>query len=231
MIQKICHNLKSNKMLTFLLGYGICYILAFFWLENRDVELHMVESKWDQYIPFCEYFIIPYFLWFVYIAVTVIYFVFFCKDRIESKRFIGSFCAGMTVFIAVSFFYPNGHNLRTQVEGDSILMYVVRLLHRIDTSTNILPSMHVYVTVANSVALLRQEELRKRRSFVPGVWILSILIILSTLFLKQHSVIDVSLALLLNIIFSIVIYKFPGVEVWRKWKKNRNGFEKEALTE
>ena len=68
-------------------------------------------------------------------------------------------------------------------------------------NTNILPSMHVFVTIVCSIALLRQKDLCSHRGFKQGIWILTILIILSTLFLKQHSVMDVALALLLNCTF------------------------------
>ncbi len=197
---------KKNKLLWFAVAYGIFYILTFFWLESRDVPINIVYSRWDDIIPFCEYFIVPYFSWFVYIGFTIVYFLFFCREQEERKRFTYSFCFGMTVFLLVSYVYPNGHNLRPELVGDSIFMKAVGFLHWIDTPTNILPSMHVYVTVVCSVALLRQQSLCNRKGFRPGIWVWCILIVLSTLFLKQHSVVDVVLALLLNIICYIVFY-------------------------
>lgn len=168
----------------------------------------MVYSRWDSVIPICEYFVIPYFSWFVYMLFTFIYFLFCCKDHQESKKYIASFCIGMSIFLLVSYIYPNGHNLRPELTGDSIFIKIVELLHWIDTPTNVLPSMHVYVTVACSIALLRQEALCSRKGFKMCVWVWSILIILSTLFLKQHSVVDVIYALLLNMVCYIGIYKF-----------------------
>lgn len=211
MISKLRLHLRGNKLAAGLLLYGIFYILAFFWLENRETPVHMVYSRWDGKIPFCEYFIVPYFLWFVYIACTVVYFLFICNDVRESRYYVLSFCVGMTVFLVVSYLYPNGHNLRPQIRGESLFLEAVEWLHRVDTSTNVLPSMHVYVTVVNSIALLRQPELRKRKGFVWFVLIISVLIILSTLFLKQHSVVDVMLALLLCIICYVLIYCLPAL--------------------
>lgn len=198
---------KRNKLLRIIVVYGIFYMLAFWWLESRDVQINIIHSRWDSFIPFCEYFIVPYFLWFVYIGFTIVHFLFFCREQEESKKFIYSFCVGMTVFLLVSYVYPNGHNLRPELAGDSIFIKAVRFLHWIDTPTNILPSMHVFVTVACSIALLRQQSLCSRRGFRLGVWVWCILIVLSTLFLKQHSVVDVILALLLNIACYIGFYK------------------------
>ena len=199
---------KDDKLLKFIIVYGILYIMAFFWLECREVSaIHIVSWALDERIPFCEYFIVPYYFWFVYIAITMIYIIFFCKEQRERKSFIFSFCMGMSVFLLVSCVYPNGHELRPEIEGDSVFIQAVRLLHWMDTPTNILPSMHVFVTVACSIALLRQKELRKYKWFIPIVWVCSILIILSTLFLKQHSVVDVIWALILNVACYILFYR------------------------
>lgn len=209
MLLKKFYNLcEKKRLLRFILVYGIFYILAFFWLESRDVQINIIHSRWDNLIPFCEYFIVPYFSWFIYITFTIVYFLFFCNEQRESERFIYNFCTGMTVFLLVSYIYPNGHSLRPELIGDSVFIKAVRFLHWVDTPTNILPSMHVFVTVACSVALLRQQSLCSRKGFRLGVWLCCILIVLSTLFLKQHSVVDVVLALLLNIVCYIAFYKF-----------------------
>lgn len=207
MMKKISDVFKQNGLLRFITLYGFFYLIAFFWLEGREVEINIVSSKWDSLIPFCEYFVIPYFMWFVYIAFTLIHFVFFCREKHESKRFIYSFCGGMTVFLLVSYIYPNGHNLRPELVGDSIFISMMRFLHWVDTPTNILPSMHVFVTVACTIALLRDKSLCRHKGFRQGILLCSILIILSTLFLKQHSVVDVILALLLNLVCYICFYK------------------------
>lgn len=199
---------KDDKFLKFIIIYGILYLIAFFWLECRELPaIHIVSSALDELIPFCKYFIVPYFFWFVYVGFTMIYIIFFCQEQKERKSFILSFCVGMTVFLIVSYIYPNGHELRPEINGDSIFIQAVRLLYQIDTPTNILPSMHVFVTVACSIALLRQKELRGYKWFAPFVWVCSILIILSTLFLKQHTVVDVVLAFVLNAVCYILFYR------------------------
>lgn len=219
-MQKLWSELKRNKLLKAMILYGIFYLFCFFWLEQREVPIHIVYSKWDSYIPFCEYFVIPYFFWFVYMAFAMVYFILLCEERAECKKFIYSFCIGMTLFLVISYVYPNGHTLRPQLVRDNICSRIVGFLHGIDTPTNILPSMHVYVTVACTIALLRQKSLCRRKGFRGGVWISCILITLSTLFLKQHSVVDVVLALLLNGACYIWVYKLPertaGKEICRE---------------
>lgn len=96
----------------------------------------------------------PYFSWFVYMAFAIIYFLFVCKESAESKRFIYSIGTGITVFLVVSYIYPNGHHLRVETIGNNIFMIAVRFLHWIDTPTNVLPSMHVFVTIALIIVFL-----------------------------------------------------------------------------
>ena len=63
--------------------YTVFYLLCFTYLENRHIRYHIIDSSLDDKIPFCEYFIIPYLLWFLYIAVTVGYFLFFNENTTE----------------------------------------------------------------------------------------------------------------------------------------------------
>ena len=72
--------------------YGILYLLTFFALENRGVQkIYMVHSELDNLIPFCEYFVIPYFGWFILLLLwyilfsTVIVAITFLPSLITAK--------------------------------------------------------------------------------------------------------------------------------------------------
>ena len=64
------------------------------------------------------------------------------------------------------------------------------ILHDADTPTNVFPSIHVYNTLVCLIAVLTSRGLKGKIWIKLGATVLSVLIILSTLFLKQHSVID-----------------------------------------
>ena len=54
--------LKKNKHL-FLLLYAFIYIPWFIYLENTvTTKFHSIHMALDEYIPFCEFFVIPYYL-------------------------------------------------------------------------------------------------------------------------------------------------------------------------
>ena len=64
--------------------YSIVYILMFGWLEHRPIHsYHIVHTVFDDWIPFCEFFIVPYMLWFPYMILAVAYFIFFNKNKHE----------------------------------------------------------------------------------------------------------------------------------------------------
>ena len=86
-------------------------------------------------------------------------------------------------------------------------------LYQRDTSTNVFPSIHVYNSVVAFIAINRCKALRKRKVIRAGAFVLSTLIILSTVFLKQHSVADVLGAFVMNAVLYVIIYRpelLPG---------------------
>ncbi len=184
--------------------YGFIYMPWFLYLEKHVTrKYNIIHTAFDEMIPFIEYFIIPYLLWFLFIAATVLYFFF--KDKKEFYRLVAFLITGMTIFLFFSTLYPNGQILRpTTFERNNIFVDMVKLLYKSDTPTNIFPSIHVYNSIGAYITIHRSELLREKRFVQTGSLILTVLIILSTLFLKQHSIIDVIGAVLL----SMIVYRF-----------------------
>ena len=148
-------------------------------------------------------------LWFAYIIVAVSYFILF--ERKELNPLACYLAAGMTVFLLISWLYPNILYLRPELyPRDNIFTDLVKHLQSTDTPTNVLPSIHVYNTLCVTTALLLNERFNKSRLRRVLIIILSVLIIMSTVFLKQHSVIDVVSAFLMATVFFILIYVIPS---------------------
>lgn len=200
----------ENKQLWILI-YTAVYLLGFKYLEStvtRPGQYHVIHVRLDDYIPFVEYFIIPYVLWFFYIGAVVVF--MFLTDREEYYRLCTFFLIGMNLSLLICALYPNGTDFRPQLQVDkNIWTRMVEVLYRADTCTNVFPSIHVYNSVACFLGLVHSSRLRgmkSRRLWLSGAFILSLAICLSTMFLKQHSVIDVSAALLLAILVHWLVY-------------------------
>lgn len=201
--------IKKSMHIWIVLVYFAFYMGMFTFLEGRtDVRYHIIYSQIDNYIPFCEYFIIPYFLWFLYMAVTVLYFMFWDKNKGDFYALIIHLGIGMTLFLLISFVFPNGHELRPlYIARDNPFTRLARFLYSIDTPTNIFPSIHVFNSVAAHMAIVNSDSLGKRKWVCGLSLILTVSIVLSTVFLKQHTVIDVLGALILNCVCYLVIYR------------------------
>lgn len=184
--------------------YILIYLPWFFFLERHvTTRYHVIQIGLDEHIPFIEYFIIPYLMWFVFIAAVVLYFFF--TDVPGFYKLTAFMFTGMTVFLIISTVFPNGQDLRPVVfERDNIFVDMVRMLYRTDTCTNVFPSLHVFNSLSVCVAIADSSRLKKHRGICIGAYILAGLIILATMFLKQHSVLDVLGASLM----ACVLYQF-----------------------
>ncbi len=194
------------KALAVMTIYAIFYLIAFYYLEQRTGAVHEINFEIDAYIPFCEVFIVPYLLWFGYVALTVIWLCI--KDKEESERLVAFLIAGMTIFIVISAVFPNGHRLRPTVfERENIFTELIRHLYQVDTPTNVLPSIHVYNSIAIMIAVVRSRCFVNHKIVKAGMLLLGGAIICSTVLIKQHSMLDVLLAFLLSAIMYSVCYK------------------------
>lgn len=201
------HSFKIKRIL-YLCLMTCAYMNVFSLMEKRDVPIHFVHTIIDEYIPFCRFFIIPYYFWFFYVTGTILWIGIIKPQDEEYKRLIFNLGAGMIMFLIICLIYPNGHHLRPVVPVRDVFSQAVRYLYSIDTPTNILPSLHVYNSVACSIALYRAASKENKKMSRIIVTIISVLIILSTMLLKQHSVVDVILALILSEVTHHFIYRY-----------------------
>ncbi len=186
--------------------YMIGYLITFFIVERlTENNYHLIHMKLDDRIPFCEYFVIPYMCWFAYVAGFVLYFIFFDKESYWPMFWF--LVTGMTIFLIISFVYPNGHELRPdEFARDNIFTRMVAGLYKTDTATNILPSIHVYNSLGIHIAVRKSRRLQKHRGVQIFSEVLCILIIMSTVFIKQHSMLDVITAFALAAVMYVIIY-------------------------
>ncbi|MCR5343748.1 MAG: phosphatase PAP2 family protein [Butyrivibrio sp.] len=186
--------------------YGFVYLTWFFHLEGTK-ELHytVIHSTLDDKIPFLEIFIIPYLGWFAYCAFFFFLFLLMydMEDFFKNAAF---FFAGMTLFLIISSIWPNIQYLRpTVMPRDNIFTHLVANLYKTDTPTNLWPSIHVYNAIGTHLAVANSKRFSKWLK--GGSLIFCISVILSTMFLKQHSVIDVLGGIIFAVATNLVVYK------------------------
>jgi len=148
---------------AWVLLYAFIYFPWFTYLERHVTDNYFViHSIFDDYIPFCEYFIIPYLLWFAYIAVTLGYLFF--NDKQGFYKASAIMFSGMTIFLIICTVFPNGLNLRPEVfTRDNFCIELVKRIYQTDTPTNVLPSLHVYNSICCYIAISHCEKLQHSR--------------------------------------------------------------------
>ena len=198
--------IRAHSHAFWILLFTLFYMVAFGAMERGGhLHYHLIHTWLDDQIPFCEYFIIPYFLWFAFNVGVVTWFVI-CADVREYYKLAAALTLGMTLFLVVSYLYPNQLDLRPDtVPVNNICGQLVAFLYRTDTSTNVLPSIHVYNTMVLCYAVNGNERLRRNKKLIIGTNLFGASIVLSTMFLKQHSVIDVGLGLIVSVLIQMVV--------------------------
>lgn len=181
------------------------YLFLFFFLEERAlVHGHDIYIWLDDVVPYNKYFIIPYLLWFLYIAVTVGFFFFYSQK--EFVRYATFLVVGMSICVATFAIYPSSQELRPTLTENDIFTKLVKMIYTIDSPTNVCPSIHVLNSLIAHIAICKSEYFKSKTLIKILSLILCISICLSTVFLKQHSVFDGICSIILCAIMYVFIY-------------------------
>lgn len=199
--------------------YGLILLywpIHFLWYEilricyPDDSAVLIIETALDRMIPFCEWFVIPYYIWYLCIAGTLIYPLF--KNKREFIRanllVVGCMLLPM-IFCTVC---PNGIDisLRPDFETlgrDNFAIRLVQLIYLADTpARNVMPSMHVSVSWAMFFAVLQSKIMLKKPIYRVLSGILCISISLATVFIKQHSVLDVFAGVATAVLVFVLVF-------------------------
>ena len=202
-------NTAEYRHLYFLI-FWVLYGIVFTLLERVPGRTYNpVYIPLDDKIPFCEYFLIPYLLWFVLLFGIHIYTLLFDIKLFKQLMWFIMITYSATAFIYI--IYPTMQELRPMYFArDNVLTRFVQWFYKFDTNTNVCPSLHVVGAMAVLFAGWRSEHFKK-----PGIRavlvIITVLIVLSTVFLKQHSVIDIIAGLALSVIAYPIAFKWIKV--------------------
>ena len=89
------------------------------------------------------------------------------------------------------------------------------MLYSTDTPTNLWPSIHVYNSLAAHFAIVKNKRLTNKKWIRVSSLFLCVSIILSTMFIKQHSVFDVVTAFIMAAVMYGIVYKYDILTMHR----------------
>jgi len=215
--------LEKYRYVWALLYTGV-YLLWFSSLEkNITTNYHIMHCALDDVIPFNEYFIFPYLFWFIYIFFTLIYLV--TVDAGEFCRYGFYLVVGMSICLLICQIFPNGTapGFRPDVDPNkNWASSIIASIYKTDTPTNVFPSIHVYNAIGTHYAISRSKHFEKKPLVRQLSLLAAILICISTMFVKQHSVIDVVGGLVLSWVMAELVYgKIPVPRLFPASKKEK----------
>ncbi|MBI4182156.1 MAG: phosphatase PAP2 family protein [Candidatus Aenigmarchaeota archaeon] len=156
------------------LGYA-----AIQWLRPTGV----VVTTWvDSLVPFLPIFVIPYAL---YVPLVLLPFLLLWKDDSYPRMAAGMIlCLGISLLVYLVF---QTSVLRPEVEVTDLWTWAVSLFYAGDRPLNVYPSLHVSMSL---LATLFIAERRPRAGMLLAP--LTALVALSTVFIRQHAIVDVA---------------------------------------
>jgi membrane-associated phospholipid phosphatase len=199
-------NWKQVGILCFLLS--IPAIMTIYpYLNTPERGVHTLVTSIDKAIPVVKIFVVPYIAWMGYLAITLIYLCF--KDRTLACKTILVFDLGLLTCFIIYYFFQTQGPVRPEITGHDFLSQMLNYVYQIDHPYNSFPSIHVMSSYLMIRAVRNSSWKNKWNQWIIGCCSTSI--ILATLFIKQHVIMDVAAAILL------VECLFKGVEVVHQW--------------
>jgi len=187
--------------------------LFYAFLNNADRGVRSLETGFDRVIPFMKAFIIPYIMWYPFILLVLVYLCF--KYRTIYYTTLSTLVLGMLSCYAVYFFYQTTVPRPTLTDTDA-LTKLVKFIYNRDNPFNCFPSIHVL----SSYLMMKGIKQSGSRNLIVNniIYIIGSLIILSTLFVKQHVVYDGIVAIILVEFIYKLVDKF-SYERYLTWTR------------
>ena len=202
---------KKMYMVVLLVIYQ-----SFFYLISKlsPFEMHVLGNSFDDKIPFIPVFIYFYVGW--YLMLFVVPFLFLKDNEKTFYKYIISTFICISICCLIYFIYPTTI-IREPTLSSGITSFVVKFIYAIDTPIlNCFPSMHCIICF---MFMFYTWGLKNTNKYLKiTIQILSLLVILSTVFVKQHVVIDIISAL----VIAIIVYFVSRYIKIPKWMLKKN---------
>lgn len=213
-MKKYIKKLEIKPIIT-TISLACIQSILYFISKLLQGDLNLVGNVIDTKIPFVPAFFIPYCIW--YLMIFIIPYYLYCKDKDKFIKYTMAYilCSmiGNIVFIS----YPSTV-ARPTVTGTDIFSLIAKFIYWIDTPTNCFPSLHCAISMLFILYICESKNTNIITKI--SVCIISILIMLSTLFTKQHVIVDFISGDILALIVYLIVKQSKKLPNYIKTKLN-----------
>jgi len=190
--------MTNRKFLKPILIILIIQACSYFTLKSIITTYNIIPvSNFE--LPLCKHFIYIYNSWYPFIFLTS--FIIYKEQYSNYKKLIISLLISSVISHITFIVYPT-MIIRPNIDITTITDALLKLTYTLDTpAVNCLPSVHCLFCFISIYYISKSSITTKHKFFINFY---SILIILSTLFTKQHLLIDLILAFIYAIIGIII---------------------------
>ena len=139
----------------------------------------------DAKIPFVPIFILIYIL--AYLQWLVGYYTISLKSEPLCKKYFGAEILGKLICVLIFILVPTTIN-RPELNGSGITYALMNWMYSIDSPDNLFPSIHCMESWLVARGIM---EIKAPKPAIVLMWIFSILVFMSVVFVKQHVFIDI----------------------------------------
>lgn len=191
---------NKDYIKNMLLVFGVNSFFYFI-VKRFIVSYHLVTSPLDDKIPLIPFFIIFYSIWYPYLF--IVYYLIYRKDKDKFKRLIKKSILCILIADLCFIIYPTMVSRPYISSFDSLISLMIYITYKTDIPVNCFPSLHCIFALLVMYAVTLDKNMNKLFRIIVGI--ISPLIVLSTIFVKQHAIVDVIGAIVISLIIYIDI--------------------------
>ncbi len=204
-----------------LLGW-VGYFALYFFTENLipAERCHVIHCALDDAIPFCEGFVVFYVGWYVLVAGSLAYALFYDVESFKKLQIYIMITQAVAMLCYIV--YPSIQNLRPEsFPRQNVFTWALGIIYAFDTPTGVFPSLHAAYSLGILSVGLKDRQLS--RAVKAALTLFVVMVCLAVCFVKQHSALDVLAALPLCLLAEGLVY---GKDYWLPRLRRGNSDQK-----
>lgn len=206
---------QDYKIIMLICALVIFETLIYFLPHLSPFNITLLNSNIDNIIPYISQFIYFYILW--YALIFLIPFLFYKKNKDTFYKYITSFVITIIFCGIIYFIFPSTVN-RPIIENNNFSDILTNIIYKIDNPPlNCFPSGHCIICFYFIFGLNEIKNIKP--IYKLGLFIIFVMIILSTLFVQQHVIYDVIGAIMVSIPIWYIVSK---TKIYNKIKQRIN---------